>query len=254
MLFPACSILCRHFTQPIQSNNMLQAFITGITMGFWLAISVGPILFTVIKQSLESGIRGGFSFVAGIWLSDVLFVVLSNSFTVFTAHFADTYIKQIGYGGGLLLLGLGGYYAFFKPVVLGPLEAGMQISIRRRDMATLFITGFFINTLNPILFFEWLTAATVFANTYTVNERTLIFSLCLLVNMGSDVLKVLLAGKISPRLTINNLQVINRLTGAVLIICGSFILYQTFYHANQWGKKVAAVHTHASFSELFHKK
>ena len=76
-------------------------------MGFWLAISVGPILFTVIKQSLESGIRGGFSFVAGIWISDILFVVLSNSFTVFTAHFADTYIKQIGYGGGLLLLGLG---------------------------------------------------------------------------------------------------------------------------------------------------
>ena len=220
---------------------MLQAFITGITMGFWLAISVGPILFTVIKQSLENGIRGGFSFVAGIWLSDMLFVVLSNTFTVFTAHFADTYIKQIGYGGGLLLLGLGSYYTFFKPAVLAPLEAGMRNSIRRRDMATLFITGFFINTLNPILFFEWLTAATVFATTYTANERLLIFTVCLLVNIGSDILKVLLAGKIKPRLTINNLQAINRLTGMVLICCGSFILYQTFYHADQWGKKVAIV-------------
>jgi threonine/homoserine/homoserine lactone efflux protein len=223
---------------------MWQAFITGITMGLYLAISVGPILFTVIKQSLESGIRGGFSFVAGIWLSDILFVVLSNTFTVFTAHFADTYIKQIGYGGGLLLFALGGYYAFFKPSVLVPLEAGMHSSIRRRQMATLFITGFFINTLNPILFFEWLTAATIFANIYTANERLLIFSVCLLVNMGSDVLKVVLAGKIRPRLTISNLQVINRLTGAVLIVCGSFILYQTFYHSDQWGKKVAAVHSH----------
>ena len=41
---------------------------------------------------------------------------------------------------------------------------------------------------------------------------------------------------------------------SVRFICGSFILYQTFYHANQWGKKVAAVHTPASLSELFHKK
>lgn len=219
----------------------MQAFITGITMGFWLAISVGPILFTVIKQSLENGIRGGFSFVAGIWLSDMLFVVLSNTFTVFTAQFADTYIQQIGYGGGLLLLGLGSYYTFFKPAVLVPLQAGMQNSIRRRDVATLFITGFFINTLNPILFFEWLTAATVFATTYTANERLLIFTVCLLVNMGSDILKVMLAGKIKPRLTTNNLQVINRLTGMVLICCGSFILYQTFYHADRWGKKVAVV-------------
>ena len=57
---------------------MFQAFITGITMGLYLAVSVGPILFTVIKQSLENGSRGGFSFVAGIWLSDFFFVVLSN--------------------------------------------------------------------------------------------------------------------------------------------------------------------------------
>jgi threonine/homoserine/homoserine lactone efflux protein len=222
---------------------MFQAFITGITIGLYLAVSVGPILFTVIKQSLENGARGGFSFVAGIWLSDFLFVVLSNTFTVFTAQFADTYIRQIGYGGGLLLLALGCYYVFFKPAVLAPLEAGMQSSIRRRDMATLFITGFFINTLNPILFFEWLSAATIFATTYTVNERLLIFSVCLLVNMASDVLKVLLAGKIRPRLTFNNLQLINRLTGAVLIVCGSFILYQTFYNADQWGTKVVAVYT-----------
>ena len=220
---------------------MLQALITGITIGLYLAISVGPILFTVIKQSLENGIRGGFCFVAGIWLSDILFVVLSNMFTVFTAQFADTYIKQIGYGGGMLLLGLGAYYAFFKPAVLVPLKAGMQNSMRRRDMASLFITGFLINTLNPILFFEWLTAATVFANTYTVNERLMIFIVSLLVNMGSDVLKVLLAGKIRPRLTTSNLQLINRLTGVILIACGSFILYQTFYHSAEWGKEMATV-------------
>ena len=227
---------------------MLQAFITGFTMGLYLAVSVGPILFTVIKQSLENGIRGGFSFVAGIWLSDILFVVLSNTFSVFTTHFANMYIRQIGYGGGLLLLALGCYYFFLKPVKL-PQAIGINNPIGHWYMARLFITGFSINTLNPILFFEWLTAATVFASTNTVAERLIIFSVCLLVNIGSDTLKVLLAGKIRPRLTMQTLQVINRLTGVVLIICGCFILYQTFYNASQWGKKLADVYTSTAMAK-----
>ncbi|MEO6357328.1 MAG: LysE family transporter, partial [Ferruginibacter sp.] len=100
---------------------MWKALVTGITMGLYLAISVGPILFTVIKQSLNNGIRGGFSFVAGIWFSDILFVLISNVFTVFTAHFADLYIREIGYGGGFLLAGLGAYYVFFKKTVIIPI-------------------------------------------------------------------------------------------------------------------------------------
>lgn len=212
---------------------MLTPLITGITMGFYLAISVGPILFTVIKQSLNNGVRGGFSFVAGIWLSDILFVLISNFFTVFTAHFAEQYIRQIGYGGGLLLFFLGGYYIFFKSSVIAPMENGRQ-NLRHTQVATLFVTGFVINTLNPILFFEWLTAATVFARTYSVNYRVLIFSTCLAVNILADSGKVLLAGKIKPKLTVHNLNIINKITGALLMICGLFILYQTFYHADKW--------------------
>ena len=220
---------------------MLKALITGLTMGLYLAISVGPILFTVIRQSLNNGIRGGFSFVAGIWLSDVLFVLISNVFTVFTAHFADLYIRQIGYGGGILLLLLGFYYSFFKSPSTATSGVRLQNEIGHMEAAKLFAAGFFINTLNPILFFEWLTAATVFSSTYSLNERILIFSVCLAVNMLSDTLKVLLAGKIKPRLTMQNLKVINRITGAVLIICGGFILYQTFFHADKWRQKEAGV-------------
>lgn len=227
----------------IKIYNMLQALITGVTMGLYLAISVGPILFTVINQSLNDGTRGGFSFVAGLWLSDILFVLISNVFTGFTAHFLEVYIKEIGYGGGLLLFGLGCYYAFFKRAVVVPSAVAIKIGISHSKIATLFAKGFIINTVNPILFIEWLTAATVFAKTYTVNYRILIFSVCLSVTILSDIMKVLLAGKLQPRLTLRNLNIINRITGAVLIICGGFILYQIFYHSDKWKKK------NQSFSE-----
>jgi len=206
-------------------------------MGLYLAVSVGPLLFTVIKQSLNNGIRGGFSFVAGIWFSDILFVLLSNVFTVLTAHFADVYIRQIGYGGGVLLLGLGFYYTFLKHTVIAPLDVAVQNGIGHIKVAKLFITGFLINTFNPILFLEWLTAATVIAKAYSAYYRILIFSACLAVNIFSDVLKVLLATKIKPRLTVPNLHLINRITGSILIICGGFLLYQTFYNADKWKKK-----------------
>ncbi len=212
---------------------MWKALVTGITMGLYLAISVGPILFTVIGQSLNNGIRGGFSFVAGIWLSDILFVVLSNVFTVYTAHFAELYIRQIGYGGGLLLIGLGCFYTFFKSAGI-PAEDTVAPVLRKRDMAKLFAGGFVINTVNPILFFEWLTAATLFAKSYSISYRVVIFAACIGINILSDVLKVTLAGKIKPKLTERNLNRINRATGVVLILCGGFILYQTYFHADKW--------------------
>lgn len=216
---------------------MWQALITGTVMGLYLAISVGPILFTVVNTSLNNGIRGGFSFVAGIWFSDILFVLFSNVFTVFTTHFLDVYIKEIGYGGGLLLLALGLYYTLFKKALIARSGDELEDGLSHGEIAKLFAKGFLINTLNPILFIEWLTAATVFAKTYSVNYRVLIFAICLSVNILSDILKVLLAGKLKTKLTFHNLNIINRITGAVLIVCGCFILYQTFYHADAWKKK-----------------
>ena len=210
-------------------------------MGLYLAISVGPILFTVINTSLHKGIRAGFSFVAGIWLSDILFVLFSNVFTVFTAHFLDVYIEEIGYGGGFLLLVLGIYYTILKKALLIRSGDESNIEISHGEIAKLFAKGFLINSLNPILFVEWLTVSTLFAKTYSVNYRVLIFAVCLGVNIFSDILKVLLAGKFKSKLTFHNLNIINRITGVVLIICGCFILYQTYYHADKWKKKEEAV-------------
>ena len=223
---------------------MWEALITGTIMGLYLAISVGPILFTVVNTSLHKGIRGGFGFVAGIWFSDILFVLFSNIFTVFTAHFLDVYIKEIGFGGGFLLLALGIYYTIFKRALIARSDNEIEDGLSRGEIAKLFAKGFLINTLNPILFVEWLTAATVFAKTYSVNYRVLIFAVCLGVNILSDILKVLLAGKLKSKLTFHNLNIINRITGAVLIVCGCFILYQTYYHADKWKRREEAVANH----------
>ena len=60
---------------------MWHAVVNGLMLGLVLMISVGPVIFSIIKQSLNNGREGGFSFVAGVWLSDILLIIISNAFS-----------------------------------------------------------------------------------------------------------------------------------------------------------------------------
>jgi threonine/homoserine/homoserine lactone efflux protein len=68
---------------------MTDALLKGVAMGLLLVISVGPVIFTIIKQSVNNGKEGGFSFVAGVWLSDLLWVLFSNVFSELVTHLLD---------------------------------------------------------------------------------------------------------------------------------------------------------------------
>ena len=84
---------------------MIEALLKGITIGFLLSISIGPALFSVIKQSLNNGPKGGITFAAGIFLSDVTLVLIAN---VFTELFRSLriYEKQIGIAGSIFLISM----------------------------------------------------------------------------------------------------------------------------------------------------
>ena len=202
----------------------------GLALGFVLALSVGPIIFTIIKQSLNNGHKGGFSFVAGVWVSDILLVVLSNTVTALVSE-ALEHTRVIAFGGSIFLIFMGVYFVFFKKVSLGKDPAGNDARFRKRDMARVFASGFIINTLNPGVIFFWLGNATVLSLTHTLRERIIIFSVCLLVNMSADVGKVMMAGKLRNKLTLKTLSVINRISGTILIGFGIALLWGViFYH------------------------
>ncbi|HEY8733786.1 MAG TPA: lysine transporter LysE, partial [Puia sp.] len=75
----------------------------------------------------------------------------------------------------------------------------------------------------------WLGNATVLALTHTLQERVIIFSVCLLINMGADVGKVMMAGKLRKRLTVHNLSIINKISGAILMAFGVALLYGVIF-------------------------
>lgn len=206
---------------------MWQAIISGLTLGLILVISVGPVIFTIIKQSLNNGREGGFSFVAGVWVSDIIFIVVSNAFSEMVTNLME-YKKLLGVIGSVFLILMGVFYVFFKKIKLQNPDGGL-IKFTKSDMVRIFTSGFFLNTLNPNVFLFWLGAATAFASKYSFNERILIFAICLAVNIAADILKVLTAGKLRNRLTLHNISLINKVSGTILIGFGVALLIGTMF-------------------------
>ena len=209
---------------------MWEAIVSGLTLGLVLAISVGPVIFTIIKQSLVNGKEGGFCFVSGVWLSDIFLVVISNAFSEVVRNLME-YEKPIGLIGSGFLIMLGIFYVFFKKIKLQANAEEPVVRFRKRDMAKIFSSGFFINTLNPNVFIFWLATATNFAIKYSFQQRMIIFTVCLALNIAADTFKVLMAGKLRNRLTLHNISLINKISGTLLIGFGVALLLGTIFLA-----------------------
>jgi threonine/homoserine/homoserine lactone efflux protein len=200
---------------------MIEAIAKGFAISLLLVFSVGPIVFTVIKQSIINGREGGYSFIAGIWLSDLFIVVLSNVFSTFVTELLN-FKKPLGIAGSIFLIGMGIFYLFFKKVALRGEDEALSVSAGTH--AKLAAAGFLMNILNPAVFAFWLTMATTLTVSHTVKERIVIFCTCILINLGADILKVVLAGKLSNKLTHRNLVLINRISGSLLFAFGVALL------------------------------
>lgn len=215
---------------------MIEAFVKGLAISLLLVFSVGPVIFTIIKQSINHGRRGGFSFIAGVWFSDIIWVVLSNSFSEAVKTLLNFKIP-IGIAGSLFLIGMGIYYAFIKKITPRRLQEPTEIAgdvitpagKKRTNYFSIFSSGFLINTLNPAVISFWVIMAASLASVYSLNDRIIIFTTCLGVNMLADVGKVMGAGSIGKKLSDRNILLINRISGILYLVFGGAILAGIIY-------------------------
>jgi threonine/homoserine/homoserine lactone efflux protein len=209
---------------------MIAAILKGLAISLLLVFSVGPVIFTVIKQSINHGRRGGFSFVAGVWLSDIFWVVLSVGFSEILAELLN-FKTPIGIAGGCFLIGMGIYYAFIKKSVsrkaVEPVEIAGDIITpagKKTNYLAIFTSGFLINSLNPAIISFWVLMATSLASVYSFSHQVIIFSTCLGINMLADVGKVMGAGYIGKKLSDKNILLINRISGFLYLLFGVAVL------------------------------
>ena len=204
---------------------MISAVLAGLAFGLFMAISVGPTIFAIIKYSISYGWRAGVSFVLGVSLSDSLYVAAANLASGWLAGLMS-HEKTIGYIGSALFLGIG-LYGFLKKI---------KVTRNNRDMATvtsrhywkIFSSGFLLNTFNPGVILTWITAVAAIS-TMSHLYRFFFFGSCLGLILGLDFLKVFLAQRIRKRLTPRNIVYLNRMSALCLAGIGIFLFLKLFF-------------------------
>ena len=208
---------------------MVAPLIKGLVLGLILSISVGPIIFAILKHSINSGRRAGLSFVAGVSTSDILLVLFCNFFTGLFAT-ALAHKNKIALAGSIFLIVLGIYTLLFKKVSITENANGATEKLTWQKYVGLYLSGFFMNTLNPGVFLFWFawTAAVVAdaaASSNPANYKAVVFITCLAFVLASDIVKVIVSEKLRPKLNAKNLHLINQIAGIILIGFGVFLFY-----------------------------
>ncbi|MDO9184694.1 MAG: LysE family transporter [Bacteroidia bacterium] len=202
---------------------ILKAIFQGLLLGSVLAIQPGPSLFTLIQTSSKKGFKSGFALAIGIFLSDVICVLLA--YLGIAQLFDNPNNKMvIGLIGGTLLIAFGLFSIFHKKKEEE--EKGLVI---KAVNVPLFITkGFFLNILNPSVIFLWiLWVGAVSSNKeFTRIHITLFFITTLAIVFITDVLKAYFANKISKHLSHSILRKISILLGIILLVTGLVFIYR----------------------------
>jgi threonine/homoserine/homoserine lactone efflux protein len=208
---------------------MSAPILKGLLLGLILSISIGPIIFAIIKQSLTNGYKAGYAFVVGVSLSDLSILFICNFFTTFFA-LALTHKANIAMGGAGFLFFLGLYTLFFKEITVENIGTDEEKTTRFRDLLGVFMSGFLMNTLNPSVFLFWFawTAAISSDASETRNPtmyKIIVFGTCLLFVLLSDLTKVYLAKKLRPKLTNKSLVWINKIAGIIILSFSAALFY-----------------------------
>lgn len=208
---------------------MIEPIVKGLLLGLILSISIGPVIFSIIKQSLTNGHKAGYAFVAGVSASDITLLTVCNVFTaLFTLVLSHKAIIAMVGAGFLLLMGL--YTLIFKKITLDAIGDDKDKTMRKRDLFGIFVSGYLMNTLNPSVFLFWFAWTAAIGSSASESNNPLfykliVFGTCLLFVLTSDLLKVVLAGALRPRLTEKNLILINRLSGIIILIFSVALFY-----------------------------
>jgi len=206
--------------------HLLDALLKGLLLGLFMAISVGPTLFAVIKYSLNLSYKAGLAFILGVSFSDIMFVTIANIAATWL-RFLEAYERTIAFVGAAVLMAIGIRGLIKKEKPKRP--SATAVTITGGHYARIWTSGFLVNTLNPGAIITWLGAVTLTASSPGL-YRAVLFGTCLCIILSIDFSKVLLADKIKRLLTIRRIIYLHRISALCLFLIGSVLLLSTVFN------------------------
>lgn len=206
--------------------HLLDAFIKGLLIGLFMAISVGPTLFAVIRYSINHSYKSGLAFVLGVSVSDIMYVTVANV-AAWWLEALQEYQRPIAFGGAVVLIIIGGIGFFRKYKPQRP--SSNKLAAGGGHYFKIWLSGFLINSLNPGVIITWLAAVTATANTSNL-YRIVLFGTCLLLILSIDFLKVFLADGIRRKLTLRRIMYLQKFSAICIFIIGIALMISTAFN------------------------
>jgi threonine/homoserine/homoserine lactone efflux protein len=206
----------------------MNALIEGVILGLSLAFifGFGPAFFALIQTAIHRGIGAGLFLALGIFLNDLVVVVLAMFGAVTLVSGSENY-KLMGIIGGSLLV-IFGIVTLRRKAMVSESEDHENNEPHRLVYVA---KGFLLNLANPFVWLFWLSIAVSTAARYKADTYDLIlfFSGTLGVVLLSDTLKVFTAAKLSRFLNDKFLIMINKVAGLALFLFGLFLIFRAIF-------------------------
>lgn len=204
----------------------------GILLGISLSFLVGPLMFAIVEAGIGQGFRAGVSVAAGIWTSDVLYVLLAfYGIGAMEALVALPHFRTwAGLAGGLMLAGFGAG-SILKARSAGRLSESLtEIPNNHKTYFWWWLRGFLLNTVNPGTVFFWLgiVTAVVVPSGWGHQEMLIFFGGMLATLVLTDTLKAWAAKKLRRFLTPKHTRQIQRGIGLLMVIFGIVLMIKSF--------------------------
>jgi len=206
--------------------HLIDAVIKGILIGLFMAISVGPTLFAVIRYSIYHSYKSGLAFVLGVSVSDIMYVTIANVAASWL-ELLNEYERYIAFGGAVVLIIVGAAGVLKKYTPQRP--SSKPLPVGGGHYFKIWLSGFLINTINPGVIITWLAAVTATANT-TVMYRIVLFGTCLTLILSIDFLKVFLADSIRRKLTLRRIMYLQRFSAICILTIGIALFISTLFN------------------------
>ncbi|MEO0044349.1 MAG: hypothetical protein RL329_3797 [Bacteroidota bacterium] len=202
--------------------------IKGILLGLTLSVIVGPIFFILLQVTIERGVKTGFLFITGVWLSDFLYMIAAfyGISGIQTLGGSAGFQVWMGWIGGLLLLSLG-FVNLLKPPKKTQNINNQEIT---KDKWQLWLKGFVVNSANPGTIIFWIGPAgtsVTDAQTHPINAWIFLISLFLTI-VVTDLLKIFFAKRLRENMSTGAMLKMRQVSGIALILFGLFLIFKTF--------------------------
>lgn len=204
---------------------MLNAILTGISIGLGLAVSVGPYFLFLVNTSLVEGKSSATYLATGVALNDLVFLTvafLSVNFLIQNVTFIES---AKGYAG-FFILAYGIYTILKKPAE----KSEKRVKLNPKDKLKNIILGFAFNGINPSVFVFWFATVGILISktNFTRNQTLAVFLSIVCTTYTSDLIKVRLAEFFSHYFTESVIKNVNRIVGSLLIVGACYLLVKAF--------------------------